>query len=176
MPAAPPGTQLSLIAPAAPSDAPDGSAAEAPRHERVAPAPPSPASTQPGPEPPPAPTPVAPPPDFKLNAPLRLNPAVRDALAAVVQTLNGPGASAAACAVSNGLFIPLRELERRGIQPAVAMRALSDVRMLVHQDRGRPPTVSHDFGGDMTVGLVIDPRCVDGFDLAAFAVPEQQGH
>ena len=101
---------------------------------------------------------------------------MRDALAAVLQTLNGPGASAAACAVSNGLFIPLRELERRGIQPAVAMRALSDVRMLVHQDRSRPPTVSHDFGGDMTVGLVIDPRCVDGFDLAAFAVPEQQGH
>jgi hypothetical protein len=38
---------------------------------------------------------VAPPPEFKLNAPLRLNPAVSDALAAVVQTLNGPGASAA---------------------------------------------------------------------------------
>jgi conjugal transfer pilus assembly protein TraI len=119
---------------------------------------------------------VPPPPDFKLNAPLRLNPAVRDALAAVVQTLNGPGASAAACAVSNGLFVPLREMERRGIQPAVAMRALSDVRMLVHQDRSHPPTVSHDFGGDMTVGLVIDPRCVDGFDLPAFAVPEQLGH
>ena len=48
--------------------------------------------------------------------------------------------------------------------------------MLVHQDRSRPPTVSHDFGGDLTTGLVIDPRCVDGFDLAAFAVPEQQGH
>ena len=94
----------------------------------------------------------------------------------MVQTLNGPCASAAACAVSNGLFIPLRELERRGIQPAVAMRALSDVRMLMHHERGRPPTVSHDFGGEMTVGLVIDPRCVDGFDLAAFAVTEQQGH
>lgn len=175
-PAAPPGTQLSLIAPAAPSDALEGSADEAPRHERVAPTPPSPASNQPGPEPPPAPAPVPPPPEFKLNAPLRLNPAVRDALAAVVQTLNGPGASAAACAASNGLFIPLREMERRGIQPPVAMRALSDVRMLVHQDRSRPPTVSHDFGGDLTTGLVIDPRCVDGFDLAAFAVPEQQGH
>ena len=175
-PAAPPGTQLSLIAPAAPSDAPQVSAAEAPQLERVAPAPPSPASTPPGPEPPPAPAPVPPPPAFKLNAPLRLNPGVRDVLATVVQTLNGPGASAAACAVSNGLFIPLRELERRGIQPAVAMRALSDVRMLVHHERGRPPTVSHDFGGEMTVGLVIDPRCVDGFDLAAFAVTEQQGH
>jgi hypothetical protein len=38
-----------------------------------------------------------------------------------------------------------------------------------------PPTVSQDFDGDMTVGLVIDPRCVDGFDLAAFNVPDQAG-
>ena len=173
--AAPPGTQLSLIATADPAHQPEGSAAATPEHERVAPAPPSPAPTQPGPEQPPPPAPVPPPPAFKLNAPLRLNPGVRDALAAVVQTLNGPGASAAACTVSDGLFIPLRELERRGVQPAVAMRALADVRMLVHHDRGRPPTTSHDFGGEMTVGLIIDPRCVDGFDLATFAAPGQ-GH
>lgn len=60
--------------------------------------------------------------------------------------------------LSSGLFIPLRALERRGTQPALAMRALSDVRMLVHQDRSRPPTVSHDVGGNLTNGLVIDPR------------------
>ena len=34
---------------------------------------------------------------------------------------------------------------------------------------------NQDFGGAMTVGLVIDPRCVDGFDLAAFNVPDQAG-
>ena len=167
---APPGTQFSLIAPTAPPDAPDEPAAAHAPAEPIAPASTSPVPSPPSPAPPPSP-----PPEFRLNAPLRLNPAVRDALASVVQTLNGPGASAAACAVAHGLFIPLHELERRGIQPALAVRALSEVRMLVHADRRRPPTVSRDFGGETTVGLIIDPRCVDGFDLAAFAVPEPAG-
>ena len=57
----------------------------------------------------------------------------------------------------------------------MAIRALSDVHMLVNQDRNRPPTVSQRFGGDMTVGLVIDPHCIDGFDLAAFNVADQAG-
>jgi conjugal transfer pilus assembly protein TraI len=105
---------------------------------------------------------------------MRLNPAVRVARASVVHTLNGPGAAAAACALMDGLFIPLQELERRGIQPALAMRALADVSMLVHAQRSRPPAVSRDFRGETTPGLVIDPRCVDGFDLAAFNWPETQ--
>ena len=102
---------------------------------------------------------------------MRLNPAVRDALLAVVQTLNENATTAAACTVANGLFIPLRELQRRGIQPALALRALADVRMLFHADKSRPPTVSREFGSDTTVGLVIDPRFIDGFDLAGFVLP-----
>ena len=169
-PAVPPGTQFSLIDSLPPSDA-----RESPE---AVPSPARPEATPPVPAaPPPDPASAAAPrlPAFSLKAPLRLNPAVRDALESVVATLNGPGAAAAACAVANGLFVPLHELEGRGIQPAVAMRALSDVRMLVHQDRNRPPTVSQRFGGDMTVGLVIDPRCIDGFDLAAFNVADQAG-
>jgi conjugal transfer pilus assembly protein TraI len=168
-PAAPPGTQFSLIEPLPPPDAQGSPPEIAPpaRPPVAAPAAPSP----------PEPAPAVPPPcpAFSLKAPLRLNPAVRDALDSVVATLNGPGAAAAACAVANGLFVPLHELEGRGIQPTVAMRALSDVRMLVHQDRNRPPTVSQRFGAGMTVGLVIDPRCVEGFDLAAFNVADLAG-
>lgn len=107
-----------------------------------------------------------------LKAPMRLNPAVRDALGAVVATLNGDAHAAAACTVANGIFVPLVELERRGLQPALAMRALGDLRMLVHADANRPPTVSRDFGGVTTVGLIVDPRFVTGLDLATFAVPE----
>lgn len=158
-PAVPSGAQLSLIEPPPPAD----EATRAPVHDPSA-----------------TPTPVAPPkaleppplPAFALKAPLRLNPAVRDALAAVVETLNVGASPAAACTVANGLFIPLHELERRGIQPALALRALAEVRMLVHADRARPPTISRDFGGDMTVGLVIDPRFIEGFDLAGFALTE----
>ena len=158
-PAGSPGTQLSLIHPPPTADEVDGP----PTPEL--PAAPAPTAAPAAPEPPPRPA-------FTLKAPLRLNPAVRDALAAVIQTLNADATPAAACTVASGLFIPLHELERRGIQPALALRALADVRMLVHPDRTRPPTVCRDFGGDMTVGLVMDPRFVDGFDLAGFVLTE----
>ncbi len=107
-----------------------------------------------------------------LKAPMRLNPAVRDALGSIVATLNGDAHIAAACTVATGIFVPLSELERRGLQPALVMRALGDLRMLVHADANRPPTTSRDFGGVTTVGLVLDPRFVAGIDLATFAIPE----
>jgi conjugal transfer pilus assembly protein TraI len=107
-----------------------------------------------------------------LKAPMRLNPAVRDALGSIVATLNGDARVAAACTVATGIFVPLAELERRGLQPALALRALGDLRMLVHTDANRPPTVSRDFGGVTTVGLILDPHFVAGLDLATFAIPE----
>jgi conjugal transfer pilus assembly protein TraI len=107
-----------------------------------------------------------------LQAPMRLNPAVRDALRSIVATLNGDARAAAACTVANGIFVPLVELERRGLQPALVMRALGDLRMLVHADANRPPTTSRDFGGAVTVGLILDPRFVTGVDLATFAISE----
>ena len=137
-PQAPPGTQYSLLEPAIAGDGTPASPA------------------------------VPAPPTFSLNAPLRLNPAVRDALAAIVHTLNGPGTEAAARTVAVGLFVPLHAFERHGIQPAMAIRALADLRMLALPERGRPPTVSHDFGGHVALGLVIAPQFVQGFDLAAF--------
>jgi len=106
-----------------------------------------------------------------LKAPMRLNPAVRDALGSIVATLNGDARTAAACTVATGIFVPLAELERRGLQPALAMRALSDLRMLVHADANRPPTLSREFGGAITVGLILNPRFVTGLDLATFAIP-----
>lgn len=120
------------------------------------------------PAPPPAPLPSL----FSLDAPLRLSSSVRDALVDIVQTLNGPGRAAAACTVSTGLFVPLREFERRGIQPAMAARALADSRMLVQPGGGRPLTTSHDFGGQPTPGLIVAPQFVAGFDPAAFVRSE----
>jgi conjugal transfer pilus assembly protein TraI len=107
-----------------------------------------------------------------LQAPMRLNPAVRDALRSIVATLNGDARAAAACTVANGIFVPLAELERRGLQPSLVMRALGDLRMLVHADANRPPTTSRDFGGAVTLGLILDPRFVTGLDLATFAISE----
>lgn len=110
-----------------------------------------------------------------LQAPLRLNPVVRDALTEVVNTLNTGAGPAQCCTVALGVFVPLHEFERRGIQPSMALRALSDVHMLVRAPGKGPPTTSRDFNGTSTVGLTIAPRFISGVDMEAFASPEAQG-
>ena len=110
-----------------------------------------------------------------LQAPLRLNPVVRDALTEVVNTLNTGAGPAQCCTVAFGVFVPLHEFERRGIQPSIALRALSDVHMLVRAPGKGPPTTSRDFNGTSTVGLTIAPRFINGVDMEAFASPEAQG-
>lgn len=113
-----------------------------------------------------------PPVNFTLQAPMRLNPVVREVLAAVVQTLNDDAGPAQACSIAQGLFVPLSEFERRGVPPAIAMRALSEVRMLVTSQADGPPTLRREFRDRPTMGLVVDPRFIGGFDLAAFALQE----
>ncbi|MCU6435327.1 TraI domain-containing protein [Undibacterium sp. Jales W-56] len=110
-------------------------------------------------------------PTFKLEAPMRLNPAVRDALAQIVDTLNRDGAVAAARTVSAGLFIPLAEFEGRRIEPSLALRALADVGMLVHShgtNGSSSQTDVLDFGDDKKLGLVLHPRFIAGLDPADF--------
>lgn len=149
------GTQLSLIPPPEP---PAGSKASAAVEKA-----PDPSSPEPVSEPPPA--------TFALQAPMRLNPVVRDALAEAIRTLNDGMGPPAVCTIAQGVFVPLIEFERRGIQPSLAMRALVETRMLVRPSQDGPPTLSRDFNGNSTVGIVLDPRCVSGLDLAGFAVP-----
>jgi len=110
-----------------------------------------------------------------LQAPLRLNPVVRDALTEVVNSMNTGAGPAQCCTIALGVFVPLHEFERRGIQPSMALRALSDVHMLVRASGKGPPTTSRDFNDAPTVGLTIDPRFISGVDMAAFASPEAQG-
>ncbi|MBT9597767.1 MAG: TraI domain-containing protein [Vitreoscilla sp.] len=146
------GTQLSLI--------PAASAVPAPQATPAAPL-----------EAAPALTPPVPPPTFALRAPLRLNPVVRDALTPIVHTLNHAAGPAQCCTVATGIFIPLDEFERRGVPPSLTLRALADVHMLAAADAKGPPTLTRDFNGMQTVGLVLDPRFVDGLDLEGFALP-----
>jgi conjugal transfer pilus assembly protein TraI len=145
------GTQLSLI-PAAPAT-------------------PAALATPTAPPAPPASAPPTPPVNFALRAPLRLNPVVRDALTAVVRTLNHAASHAQCCTVATGVFVPLDEFERRGVPPSLTLRALADVHMLATADAKGPPTLTRDFNGTPTVGLVLDPRFVDGLDLDRSALP-----
>lgn len=131
------------------------------------------------PSPPASPAPSAEPPmqaqppthrTYRLKAPLRLNPAVRDALASVIQMFESNHPACAACTVASGLFVPLGEFENRGVQAALAIRALTEVQMLVKTRPDGPSTVTHGADAAAKVGLVISPAFVDGFDLEAFMV------
>jgi len=132
-----------------------------------------------------APTPAAailmdepdptPPSSFTLQAPMRLNPIVRDVLVEVIHTLNTGAGPAKCCTVAHGLFVPVSEFERRGLQPSLVLRALTEVRMLARISAKAPPTSSRDFNGVPTVGLTINPRFVGGLELAGFALPADRG-
>lgn len=154
-----PGTQLSLI-PTVPASPPAPVLQSAADHDALSNREPSKA---------------APTRSFALDAPMRLNPVVREALTAVVHTLNPDAGPAQCCTVASGIFVPLGELERRGVEPSLALRALAEVRMLARIDAKCPPTLTRDFNGKPTVGLVIDPRFVDGVDLEGFAPPLSEG-
>ena len=149
------GTQLSLLPPAPPPEA------AAPIN--VAPIPAASATAEPAS------------PSFALQAPMRLNPVVRDALAAVLQTLRASYGPAQCCTVAQGIFVPLAQFEQRSVPPALALRALAEVRMLAMADPKGPPTLSREFNGSPTVGLLLDPRFVEGLDLDAFVLPEPLG-
>lgn len=158
-PPAVPGTQLSLI----PADA--GTTADrAPSSEQIGPTDGPVNQEHQAPVAPPPPLPPA----FTLQAPMRLNPVVRDALDAIVRTMGRPNGAALCRTVATGIFVPLAELDRRGVPASQALRALTDVRMLAVHGKGGPPTETQDFGGSPTVGLVIDPRHVTGLDLQGF--------
>ena len=128
------------------------------------------------PTPPEAPAPTARRLSFTLEAPMRLNPVVRDALGAVVYTLNEGAGPAQGCTVAQGFFVPISEFERRGLQPSMALRALADVGMLVHAQPDGPPTLTRDFNGTPAVGIVVGPRFIAGFDLAGFSVQDAEDH
>ena len=111
-------------------------------------------------------------PQFKLQAPMRLNPAVRDALAQIISTMNRDGADVAACTISSGVFIPLTEFERRKIEPSLALRALADVKMLAQPSGAASQTITRDFRDERKVGLVLSAHFVDGLDARNFSAAD----
>jgi conjugal transfer pilus assembly protein TraI len=121
-------------------------------------------------------TAVSPPRPIQLNAPMRLNTSVRQAAANLIDGLNDPPATAVVFTVAEGVFMPLAELERCGVQPTVAMRALADAGMLIKPTRAGPPTFSHEVRGTSVVGVVVDPSFVLGLDPTTFVgAADQRG-
>jgi conjugal transfer pilus assembly protein TraI len=105
-----------------------------------------------------------------LNAPARLNPAVRDALRQILATMDSPAQPLAAFVIELGVFIPLKEFEQRSVDPALAVRALSEVAMLA-SDPKRPGSKTHsrNFHDEPVLGVVVDFRHVSGLHVGAHA-------
>lgn len=105
----------------------------------------------------------APYPQISLQAPLRLNPLVREALARALSTCNETSGPPAVCRIGEGCFVPLDEFIRHGVQPSVALRALADTNMLVKPDAQGPPTSARRIGEQTVVGVTIAASHIEGF-------------
>ena len=102
-----------------------------------------------------------------LKAPARLNPTVRDALQDIVATIDAPAQPLAAFVIDLGVFIPLKEFEGRSVDPALAVRTLSDAGMLASDPKDpRAKTLSRHFHDEPVLGVVLAAQCVTGLDLA----------
>jgi len=108
------------------------------------------------------PSTLPPNPAFALEAPIRLNAAVRTALSEIVDTLNGEETKHSVWSTASGLFVPLFELERRQIDTSLAIRSLSELSMLAVPAGSSSKTVRRKIGGDEVIGLVIQPRFIIG--------------
>jgi conjugal transfer pilus assembly protein TraI len=105
---------------------------------------------------------------FKLVAPLRLNPMVRDTLAAAIASMNGDARAAHAITVSTGVFVTLDHFKRRHVDIPVLLRSLAETGMTVAGSASRAGTVQHEFRGQSELGVVIKPGFVEGLDPSDF--------
>ena len=101
-------------------------------------------------------------PELSLEAPIRLNRKVRDALSAAVESLNGDVHEAVAVTVPSGVFVPLSFLRSQRIEVPVVLRELAEAGMAVHCASGRAVAQQHELGGQMELGIVIKPSFVRG--------------
>lgn len=108
-------------------------------------------------------------PVFRLAAPMRLQPHVRDALAAAIDTMNGDAKHALAVTVPTGIFVPLDHFKKSNVDLPVVLRALGELDMAICGKPGRPNTVQHELAGQEVLGFVLRPQFVDGLDPALFA-------
>jgi conjugal transfer pilus assembly protein TraI len=108
-------------------------------------------------------------PVFRLCAPMRLQPQVRDALAEAVASMNGDPKHALAVTVPAGVFVPLEHFIRASLDPPVVLRALGELQMAVSGKSGKPNTVQHELAGREVMGFVLLPQFVEGLDPSLFA-------
>lgn len=103
---------------------------------------------------------------FALRAPVHLNPAVRAALAEIVETLNEQAGSAC-CTMPRGVFVPLAQFKGHSVDTGIAVASLFESGMLATTKGAK--TIQHEFDGQRTLGVCILPEFVAGLDPSAFS-------
>lgn len=93
-------------------------------------------------------------PAVRFKAPMRLHPTVRKTLDELTAAHATDADGATLHRVDGGVFVALDQFQRRGIQPALALRALRDAGMLVGNGRGEPTRVIHIAGAAIS-GVVL---------------------
>lgn len=106
-------------------------------------------------------------PVFSLDAPMRLDAAVRRALDDVIAVLNSDPNKARTSKVPAGLFVPLTDFLNRGVQTSHALRALADAKMLVTEASAVGPITHREIDEQRIRGVIIAAR-----HIAGLAVPQ----
>ncbi len=118
---------------------------------------------------------VPPPVRFAFLSPSRLDPPVCQALVDIIDTMNGNAADVAARTVAQGVFVPLKSFETRKVEPAIAVRALAEVKVLAIAAQTKAKTVVREFCGETLSGVVILPAFVAGLSPSDFvATPSRE--
>lgn len=99
-------------------------------------------------------------PGLRFKPPLRLHPGVRAAIDVVIAVHSQ---AATLHRVDGGVFIALDQFQQRGIQPALALRALRDAGLLKAGRRGEPARTLPIEGVDVP-GVLLTAEHFDGFD------------
>jgi len=114
----------------------------------------------------------------QLKAPLRLDPAVRDALAQAVAAFDQAPGDTDVCTIAEGVFVPLTEFERHGLLPSLALRALQEAKMLkcTSTSTSGTPTLTRNVHGTPMTGLILDPKHIEGLEASTFARASRQAN
>lgn len=96
---------------------------------------------------------------------MRLHPTVRKTLDELTTAHAADADGATLHHVDGGVFVALDQFQRRGIQPALALRALRDAGMLVGNGRGEPTRVIH-VAGAAVPGVVLSTDHFAGLEPA----------
>lgn len=118
---------------------------------------------------------VSTPPEFKLKAPVRLNPQVRQALESIVASMNRDASTILARTVPTGVFVPLASFKELRIDTAIAVRGLAEVGMLAVSANSRSKTVIQEFNSSDVTGVVVLPEYVEGLSASDFVSATADG-